>query len=71
MDNGTEWFAKFDQLCKNYGIIHQYIVPQWPKCNGMVERLIKTLKHGLNILSTILEHAQDWDDQLLRILFGY
>jgi hypothetical protein len=29
------------------------------------------LKHGLTVLSIILEHAQDWDDQLPRILFGY
>jgi hypothetical protein len=24
MDNGFEWFVKFDQVCKNYGIIHQH-----------------------------------------------
>jgi hypothetical protein len=29
------------------------------------------LKHGLIVLSIIPEHAQDWDDQLPRILFGY
>ncbi len=23
--NGGEWVVKFDQLCKNYEIIHQYI----------------------------------------------
>jgi hypothetical protein len=37
----------------------------------MVERLIKTLKHGLIVISTTLEHAQDWDEQFPRILFGY
>ncbi len=32
---------------------------------------MKTLKHGLTILSTTIDHVQDWDRQLLRILFGY
>jgi hypothetical protein len=57
IDNGTEWSFKFDQLCKNYGIAHQYTTPQWPSCNEMVERLIKMLKHGLIVLSATLEHA--------------
>jgi hypothetical protein len=30
-----------------------------PRCNGMVERLIKILKHGFTILSINLEHAQN------------
>jgi len=36
INNGSKWFTKFYQLCKNYVIIHQYTTPQWPKCNGMV-----------------------------------
>jgi hypothetical protein len=56
-NNEGEWVVDFDQLCKNYGIIHQYITPQWPKCNGMVERLVKTLKHGLTILFTTSKHT--------------
>jgi hypothetical protein len=42
IDNGGEWSAEFDNMCKVYGIHHQYITPQWPRCNGMVNRLIKT-----------------------------
>jgi len=30
---------------------------QWPRCNGMVEKMVKMLKHGLTILLTTLEHA--------------
>jgi len=41
-DNGGEWGAEFDQLCKNYGIDHQYTAPWWPGCNGMAKRLVKT-----------------------------
>lgn len=70
-NNGIEWSIKFDQICKNYGISHQYMTLQWPRCNGMVGRLIKTLKHGLIVFSTTPEHAQDQDEQLPKILFGY
>ncbi len=48
-----------------------YIALKWPRCNVMVERLIKTLKHGFTILSTNPEHTHDWDKHLPRILFGY
>jgi hypothetical protein len=26
-DNGGEWMAEFDMMCKKYGIIHQVIAP--------------------------------------------
>lgn len=52
INNGFEWSTKFDQLCKNSWIIHQYTTPQWPRCNGMVKRIVKTLEHGLIVLST-------------------
>jgi hypothetical protein len=67
MDNGFEWFVKFDQLCKNYGTMHQYITFQWPRCNGMVDWLVEMLKHGLIVLSTTFEHSQDWDAFCLDI----
>jgi hypothetical protein len=53
IDNGGEWLAEFDMMCKKYGIIHQFIAPQWPQCNEMVERMIKTLKSGLFVVSSI------------------
>jgi hypothetical protein len=71
IDNGGEWVAEFDQLCKNYGTTHQHMGIQWPKCNDMAERLVKTFKHGLIILTVIIEHAQDWDEHMPRILFHY
>jgi len=70
-DNGGEWAAEFDTMCKDYGIHHQYTVPQWPQCNGMAERLIKTIKHGIMVLSTIPNNANCWDEQLARVMFGY
>jgi hypothetical protein len=50
--NGGEWMAEFDTMCKIFGINHQFTTPQWFCCNGMVERMIKTLKHRLIVIST-------------------
>ncbi len=63
-DNESKWLAEFDELCKNYGIIHQYTPHQWAKCNGMVEQLLNTLKHGFIVLLATPKHARDWDKQL-------
>jgi hypothetical protein len=27
IDNGEEWMVKFDTLCNNHGIIHQFTAP--------------------------------------------
>jgi hypothetical protein len=70
-DNGGEWAAEFDVMCKDYGIHHQHTTPQWPQCNGMAERLIKTIKHGITVLSAIPENANCWDEQLAKVMFGY
>jgi hypothetical protein len=51
INNGREWMVEFD-MCKFFGITHQFIAPQWSCCNGMVERMIKTLKHGLTVVSS-------------------
>jgi len=32
---------------------------------------MKFFKHGLIMLFAIVEHAQEWDEHLPRILFGY
>jgi transposase InsO family protein len=70
-DNGGEWAAEFDIMCRDYGIQHQHIAPQWPQCNGMVERLIKTIKHGITVLAATLEAVDCWDEHLAKVLFGY
>jgi len=59
IDNGTEWMKEFVEFCHNYGITHQFTAPTWPQCNGMVERLIKTIKHGLTVM--VATNIQDWD----------
>jgi hypothetical protein len=70
-DNGGEWAAKFDVMCRDYGIQHQRTAPQWPQCNGMAERLIKTIKHGITILAATLENVDCWDEHLAKVMFGY
>jgi hypothetical protein len=70
-DNGGEWVAEFDLMCKDYGIQHQRTAPQWPQCNGMAKRIIKTIKHGITVLAATPRSVDYWDEQLAKILFGY
>jgi hypothetical protein len=70
-DNGGEWAAEFDVMCNDYGIQHQHTTPQWPQCNGMAKRLIKTIKHGITVLAATPENMNCWDEHLVKILFGY
>ncbi len=37
----------------------------------MAERLIKTIKHGIRVLSTVPNNANCRDEQLARVMFGY
>ncbi len=37
----------------------------------MVERLIKTIKHGITILAAAPENVDCWDEHLAKIMFGY
>jgi hypothetical protein len=39
INNGGEWVHEFDQLCKNYGITHQYITFDWSKYNDIITNL--------------------------------
>jgi hypothetical protein len=70
-NNGGEWAAEFEIMCKNYRIQHQRTAPQWPQCNGMAERMIKTIKHGIIVLIATLGNVDCWDEHLAKILFGY
>jgi hypothetical protein len=70
-ENGGEWATKFELMCKDYGIQHQCTTPHWPQCNGMAERMIKTIKHGITVLVATLGNVDCWDEQLAKILFGY
>jgi hypothetical protein len=70
-DNGGEWGAEFEIMCKDYAIQHQRTAPQWPQCNGMAKRMIKTIKHGITVLATNPANVDYWDEHLAKVLFGY
>ncbi len=70
-NNGGEWAAEFEMMCRDYGIQHQRTTPQWPQCNGMAERMIKTIKHGIIVFTATPSNMDCWDDHLAKILFGY
>jgi hypothetical protein len=70
-DNGGEWGAEFEVMCRDYAIHHQHTTPQWPQCNGMAERMIKTLNHGITILASNPANMNYWDEHLAKVLFGY
>ncbi len=70
-DNGGEWGAEFEAMCKDYAIQHQCTAPQWPQCNGMAEHMIKTIKHGITVLATDPANVDCWDEHLAKVLFGY
>ncbi len=71
INNGGEWAAEFDVMCRDYAIQHQRTAPQWPKCNGMAERMMKTIKHGIAVLTTTPTNMDFWDEKLAKVLFGY
>ncbi len=60
--NGSEWMKEFVEICQNYGIMHRFIALAWPQYNGMVECLIKTIKHGFTIM--VATNVQNWDSLL-------
>jgi hypothetical protein len=70
-DNGGEWVVEFDVMCKDYGIHHQHITPQWPQRNGMAKFFIKTINHGIIILFATPENVDYHDEQLAKVMFGY
>jgi hypothetical protein len=70
-NNGGEWGAEFEAMCKDYAIQHQRTAPQWPQCNKMAERMIKTIKHGITVLAVDSAIVDSWDEHLAKVLFGY
>jgi len=58
-------------MCKDYDIHHQHTTCQWPQCNGMVECLIKIIKHGIIVFSATPKNVDYWDEQLSKVIFGY
>lgn len=57
-DNGGEYNStKFDEYCKECGIVHQLSTPYTPQQNGVAERLNRTLEDSAR--SMLLHHNVD------------
>jgi hypothetical protein len=65
-DNGSKWMKEFAEI---YGITHQFTTLVWFQCSGIVEHLLKTIKHKLTVMAAT--NIRDWDLLLARIFFGY
>lgn len=68
-DNGPPFnsseFAKFAQYL---GFSHRKITPRWPRANGEVERLMRTLKKTVRTAAT---EGKSWKQELYRFLRNY
>ncbi len=47
IDNASKWVEEFFDFYKKYAIQHQHTSLTHLKCNGVIEWLIRTIKHGL------------------------
>ncbi|KII65853.1 Pro-Pol polyprotein [Thelohanellus kitauei] len=56
----------FSQLCEILDIRKARSSPYHPKCNGMAERYVKTLKDKL--LNMMLEQVAEWDELIYLAL---
>ncbi len=59
--NGREWAGEIEDLCKVYGIQHQFTTLKWPHYNGMEKWMIKTIKDGITMLFGLPKFEGSWD----------
>jgi len=50
---------EFNELCANFGIVHQNVAPYTPQQNEIVERNNKTLKEMVNFMHVSFESPQN------------
>ncbi|GJQ66598.1 hypothetical protein Trydic_g4573 [Trypoxylus dichotomus] len=68
-DNGPPFNGKeFSDFMLSYGIKHCKTTPFWPQANGMVERLVKTVKQSLICANF---ETNKFDVQLQEFLLNY
>ena len=49
-DSDGEYESSFEEICLEYGIIHQTTAPYTPRLSGLAERKNRTLKEMMNVL---------------------
>ena len=68
-DNGPPFNGNdFHMFAKNLGFKHRKITPVWPKANGEVERLVRTVK---KIMKTSCVEKKNFKQELNRFLRNY
>ena len=67
---GSQFESKVVQeLCKILSILKTHTTPYHPQCDGLVERLNRTIQAML--ATCINEHMGDWEEYLPRVCFKY
>src|SRR5277367_4845492 len=68
-DNGPPFNGKeFAEFLQTYDIKHQNSTPIWPAANGMVERIVRSVKNSMR--ATILTQ-KNWKSELPQFLLAY
>lgn len=67
-DQGGEFLGKFEDLLKENGIQHKTSSSYHPRGNGLSERVVQNVLHGLQ--RAAIEDPINWDLQLPWILLG-
>ena len=49
-DRGGEYEFPFEEICTEFGIVHQMTAPYTPQSNGVAERKNRSLKETMNAL---------------------
>ena len=69
-DRGGEYEFPFEEICTEFGIVHQMTAPYTPQSNGVVERKNRSLKETMNALLNSSGLPQNlWGEAVLTVNF--
>ena len=66
-DNGPQYAsAQFADFCTSWGITHETLSPHYLQSNGFTEACVKSVKHALHVLSTVVLicNSPSWHSEL-------
>ncbi|XP_066978182.1 uncharacterized protein [Macrobrachium rosenbergii] len=68
-DNGPEFVGwQFEEMLRQWGIVHVYATPYMPSANGLAERTVRTMAEILRMMSKC---DDDWDVHVGRAVWVY
>ena len=69
-DRGGEYEFPFEEICTEFGIVHQMTAPYTPQSNGVAERKNRSLKETMNALLNSSGLPQNlWGEAVLKANF--